>query len=83
MFNFKADEVVGNIAPRPLLLFHTANDIITPTSESVRLFEKAGQPCELMLVDTLAHFPLAPDNAPRTKLLMKSWLDKFFPATPL
>ena len=80
MYNFRADDVVANIAPRPLLLFHTANDIITPTSESIRMFEKAGQPTELLLVDTTAHFPLAPTDAPRTKAMMKGWLDKFFPS---
>lgn len=82
MMDFRADDVVANIAPRPLLLFHTAHDIITPTIESVRMFEKAGQPTELILVDTTAHFPLAPADAPRTKAIMKGWLDKFFP-TPL
>lgn len=82
MRQFRADDVVANIAPRPLLLFHTSNDIITPTIESVRLWEKAGHPKELMLVDTTAHFPLAPDDAPRTRAMMKGWLDKFFP-TPL
>lgn len=82
MMDFRADDVVANIAPRPLLLFHTAHDIITPTIESVRMFEKAGQPTELLLVDTTAHFPLAPADAPRTKAVMKGWLDKFFP-TPL
>lgn len=80
MRQFRADDVVANIAPRPLLLFHTANDIITPTIESVRMWEKAGHPKELMLVDTTAHFPLAPDDAPRTKAMMKGWLDKFFPS---
>ena len=44
------------------------------------MFEKAGQPTELMLIDTTAHFPLAPNDAPRTKALMKGWLDKFFPS---
>src|SRR3954452_10294725 len=44
MYNFRADDVVVNIAPRTLLLFHTANDIITPTIGSIRMFEKAGQP---------------------------------------
>lgn len=81
MMNFRADDVVGDIAPRPLLLFHTADDTITPTIESIRMFEKAAPAStELMLVDTTAHFPLAPGDAPRTKLLMKSWLDKNFPS---
>lgn len=80
MMNFRADDVVADIAPRPLLLFHTANDTITPTAESIRMFEKAGQPTELILIDTTAHFPLAPSDAPRTKAIMKGWLDKFFPS---
>jgi alpha/beta superfamily hydrolase len=80
MMYFRADDVVANIAPRPLLLFHTAHDTITPTIESVRMFEKAGQPTELILIDTTAHFPLAPNDAPRTKAIMKGWLDKFFPS---
>lgn len=82
MFDFRAEDVVGNIAPRPLLLFHTANDQVTPTEQSMRLFEKAGMPTELMLVTGTSHFPLSPDDAPRTKDAMRSWLDKFFP-TPL
>jgi alpha-beta hydrolase superfamily lysophospholipase len=80
MMHFRADDVVANIAPRPLLLLHTAHDTITPTIESVRMFEKAGQPTELILIDTTAHFPLAPNDAPRTKAIMKGWLDKFFPS---
>ena len=30
MFDFRADDVVGNIAPRPLLLLHSAQDSVTP-----------------------------------------------------
>ncbi|TGQ96458.1 alpha/beta hydrolase, partial [Mesorhizobium sp. M4B.F.Ca.ET.200.01.1.1] len=45
-------------------------------------FEKAGQAAELMLISGTAHFPLAPEDAPRTKIMIKGWLEKFFPATP-
>lgn len=79
MFDFRAEEVVANIAPRPLLLFHTADDIITPTEQSIRMFERAGQSTELMLVTGVAHFPLAGEDAPRTRALIRSWLDKHFP----
>lgn len=82
MYNFRADDVVANIAPRPLLLFHTADDGITPTEQSLRLFEKAGQPAELMLITGTSHFPLSEQDAPRTKMMIKGWLDKFFPVTP-
>lgn len=80
MRQFRAEDVIANIAPRPLLLFHTSNDIITPTIESVRMWEAAGHPKELMLIDTTAHFPLAPADAPRSKMMIKGWLDRFFPS---
>lgn len=79
MYNFRADDVVGDISPRPVLFLHTADDTITPTSESLRMFERAGQPAELILITGTSHFPLAPQDAPRTKVILKSWLDKFFP----
>lgn len=82
MYNFRADDVVANIAPRPVLFFHTADDGITPTEQSVRLFEKAGQPAELMLITGTSHFPLSPQDAPRTRMMIKGWLDKFFPLSP-
>ncbi|MEZ5653145.1 MAG: alpha/beta fold hydrolase [Burkholderiaceae bacterium] len=82
MMNFRAEDVVADIAPRPILFLHTAHDTITPTEQSVRMFELAGQPAELMLITGTSHFPLAPDDAPRTKMMIKGWLDKFFPATP-
>src|SRR5262249_44207916 len=34
MFDFRADDVVARIAPRPLLLLHAANDSVTPTEQS-------------------------------------------------
>jgi alpha-beta hydrolase superfamily lysophospholipase len=80
MYDFRAEDVVGNISPRPLLLLHTADDTITPTEQSLRMFEKAGQPAELMLITGTSHFPLAPADAPRTKMMIKGWLDKFFPS---
>ena len=80
MYDFRAEDVVANIAPRPLLLLHIAHDTITPTEQSVRLFEKAGQPTELFLMTGVSHFPLAGDGA-YARGLVKGWLDKFFPVT--
>src|ERR1700761_3761805 len=80
MYDFRADDVVANIAPRPILFLHTANDTITPTEQSIRMFEKAGMPAELMLITGTSHFPLSEQDAPRTKVMIKAWLDKFFPS---
>ncbi|WP_323688853.1 alpha/beta hydrolase [Rhizobium sp. AN83] len=80
MYNFRAEDVVADIAPRPALFFHTADDSITPTEQSIRMFEKAGKPADTMLLTGTSHFPLSPEDAPRTRIALKGWLDKFFPS---
>ncbi len=78
MFEFRADEVVGRIAPRPLLLIHAANDSVTPTEQSVELFKRAGQPAELHLFSDADHFLFAENNA-RVWGVLRDWLEKYFP----
>ena len=79
MYNFKANDVVGKIAPRPLLLMHPAVDSVTPTEQSVDLFLHAGQPTELHLIADVDHFLLA-DNNERVLSVLRHWLQKYFPA---
>ena len=78
-FDFRADDVVGKVAPRPLLLIHAANDSVTPTEQSVELFKHAGQPAELHLFSEVDHFLFGEDNA-RVWGVMRDWLGKYFPA---
>ena len=80
MFDFRAEDVVADIAPRPLLLLHTANDQVTPTEQSLRLFEQAGQPTEMYIMDSESHFPLAGNGEP-ARTFIKSWLERYFPIT--
>ena len=79
MFDFRAEEVVGKIAPRPLLLIHAANDSVTPTEQSIEMFKRAGQPAELHLFSGLDHFLFA-ENSARVWTLLRNWLDAYFPA---
>jgi hypothetical protein len=81
MFDFRADEVVGQIAPRPLLLIHAANESVTPTEQSIEMFKRAGQPAELHLFSEVDHFLFGEDNA-RVWGVMRDWLSKYFPAKP-
>ena len=62
MYAFRANDVVGKIAPRPLLLLHPSNDSVTPTEQSIDLFLHAGQPTDLHLVANVDHFLLSEDN---------------------
>jgi len=79
MFDFRAEEVVGKIAPRPLLLIHAANDSVTPTEQSIEMFKRAGQPTELHLFSGLDHFLFA-ENSARVGNVLRNWLDVYFPA---
>lgn len=78
MMDFKADDVVGNIAPRPLLLLHSSVDSVTPTEQSIEMFKRAGQPADLHLSADTDHFMLAEGNT-RVRNILTDWLAKFFP----
>jgi hypothetical protein len=78
MYDFRAEEVVGNIAPRPLLLLHSASDQVTPVEQSIGLFRHAGQPTELHLFADTDHFMFAASNA-RVRRIVHNWLAEYFP----
>jgi fermentation-respiration switch protein FrsA (DUF1100 family) len=79
MYDFRADDVVRRVAPRPLLLLHSASDSVTPTEESIELFRRARQPAELHLLSEVDHFMFGEQN-PRVLHLTLDWLNRYFPA---
>ena len=79
MNDFRADDQVGNISPRPLLLLHSANDSVTPTYESIEMFRRAKQPAELHLLADVDHFTFNEEN-PRLIRIVADWLERYFPA---
>lgn len=42
---------IEKIAPRPLLMIVTSNDIVTPTAHALEAFERAGEPKQLLRVE--------------------------------
>ena len=82
MFDFRAEEVIGKIAPRPCLLLHAAQDSVTPTQQSIDMFARAGQPTDLHLFADADHFLFAENNA-RVRRIVSDWLADYFPAQTL
>ena len=78
MNDFRADDQVGNISPRPLLLLHSANDSVTPTYESIEMFKRARQPAELHLLSDVDHFTFNQENQ-RLTHIVSDWLERYFP----
>ena len=77
MFDFRANDVVGRIAPRPLLLLHSSDDHVTPVEQSIELFQHAGEPTELHLFADTDHFMFAESNT-RVHRVVKDWLANYF-----
>jgi uncharacterized protein len=77
MYDFRANEVVGKIAPRPLLLLHSSDDSVTPVEQSIELFQHAGQPTELHLFADTDHFMFAEGNT-RVHSVVENWLANYF-----
>ncbi len=78
MMDFRANDVVANISPRPLLLLHPADDTVTPTSQAVGLFMRAKQPADMHLVSGVDHFMLSDDTG-MVRQILETWLTKHFP----
>jgi fermentation-respiration switch protein FrsA (DUF1100 family) len=56
LMEFRPEEVVERIAPRPVLFVHGAADRLVPADESRSLFARAGEPRRLEIVPGLGHF---------------------------
>jgi dipeptidyl aminopeptidase/acylaminoacyl peptidase len=78
IFDFRPEDMVKDIAPRPLLLMHSSNDSVTPTTESIEMFRRAGHPTELHLFADTDHFMLAEGN-PRVRTTIVDWLQRYSP----
>ncbi|MSQ19202.1 MAG: alpha/beta hydrolase [Betaproteobacteria bacterium] len=78
MFDFRAEDVVAKLAPRPLLLLHSSVDSVTPTEQSIEMFKRAGMPADLHLFGDTDHFMLAEGNQ-RVWHVVAEWLEKYFP----
>jgi pimeloyl-ACP methyl ester carboxylesterase len=77
-FMFRPEEMIAKIAPRPILIMHSARDRVCNFEEAFSLMRRALPPIELHLIDGADHFMFV-DPDPRVALILRNWLDKFFP----
>ncbi|HUN59212.1 MAG TPA: alpha/beta hydrolase, partial [Candidatus Binataceae bacterium] len=66
--------VVGELAPRPLLLVHGTADTILPHRSSEMIYERAGEPRELMLFEEADH--RFTDRGDELFALVSEWLQQ-------
>ncbi|MDB5652095.1 MAG: dienelactone hydrolase [Hyphomicrobiales bacterium] len=80
MYDFTAEDMIAEIAPRPVLLMHSAVDSVTPTVQTIRMFERSKSPTELHLFSGTDHFMFAEHNT-RVHQVVTAWLEAFFPVS--
>jgi pimeloyl-ACP methyl ester carboxylesterase len=69
LLRFRPEDVVGRIAPRPLLLVHGDRNGLHPPEESRRLAERAGEPSELLWLEGAGHTEWMYDDHPTYRRL--------------
>lgn len=80
MMDFRANDVVELISPRPYLILHPADDTVTPTSQALGLFANAKQPCDMHLVSGTDHFMFTDDEG-LVRRILEDWLGRHFPVS--
>jgi uncharacterized protein len=77
-FMFRPEEMIGRIAPRPILILHSARDRVCKYEEAFSMARLARPPFELHLLDGADHFMFV-DSDPRVGFILRNWLDRYFP----
>ncbi len=61
LLEYSPEDVVHRIAPRATLFIAVENDAVTPEEQSVRLYERAGEPKKLVLYKQTTHYGIYND----------------------
>jgi pimeloyl-ACP methyl ester carboxylesterase len=78
---FNPGDVAARIAPRPLLLLHSAQDEVIAADGSFDIFVCAGYHGDLHIVGGVDHFMFGEDDR-RVADIVRNWLARSFPPNP-
>jgi len=79
LLRFSPERVVHRIAPRPLLIVHSAENELYKPIEARSLYEHAGEPKSLQFLEETGHTEWMFDDNPALSRLI-GWLDSFLAA---
>ncbi len=78
MIAFNPGELAARIAPRPLLLLHSAKDDVIAVDGSYEMFRAAGAHGDLHIIGGVDHFMFSEDDR-RVADIVRNWLARSFP----
>ena len=76
---FNPGDMAARIAPRPLLLLHSAQDEVITADGSMELFKRGGYHGDLHIIGGVDHFMFGEDDK-RVEEIVRTWLKRYFPA---
>ena len=81
VIEFKPDEVVDQIAPRPVLFTVAGEDMLTPLELTREMYDRAGEPKKFVVIPGAAHYETY--LPPYAQLIMDEqlkWFEQYLPA---
>ena len=67
--------VIAGAEGRPILLLHSSVDSVTPTEQSIEMFKRSAQPCDLHLFAETDHFMFSESNT-RVRTVIYDWVEE-------
>jgi alpha-beta hydrolase superfamily lysophospholipase len=80
VIDFRPDEVVHQISPRPILFIVAGNDGLVLNELTRELYDRAGEPKKWVVLPGLEHYETyAPEHLPRTLTESAAWFKRWIP----
>lgn len=77
MMEYSPEDVVHRISPRASLFIAVENDAVTPEEQTVRLYERAGEPKKLIMLRQTTHYGVYKDYFDDVAQAVISWYDRY------
>lgn len=71
------EEIVDKIAPRATLFIAVEHDAVTPEEQSVRLYERAGEPKKLIMLRETTHYGVYNTYFKEVSSAVVDWYDRY------
>jgi hypothetical protein len=77
IMEYSPEDVVHKISPRACLFIAVENDAVTPEEQSMRLYEKAGEPKKLVIYKQTTHYGIYNDYFDNVAETVVDWYDRY------
>ena len=77
IMEYAPEDVVDRITPRAALFIAVENDAVTPAEQTVKLYERAGEPKKLMMLKETTHYAAYGDYFEEVSTAVVDWYDRY------